>query len=510
MSQGTKGERLFDWAILPVVHGGTVDGCHFLVLRRCLDDPSELAFYLIFAPPGTSLHMMVLAIGARWSIEVDLENAKDLGLDHYEVRSYVGWYRHITLVLLAAAFLLSICLQDSRLQGPPEEPASSPPLISTSPLRSSSSPGSSHLACPHVRASDLSVVEVSTSASVLGGLLSPEASRESRIACSVFLLPGDLWGNFLFLFRLNTKGVLLMTILSLADCCRLLAIDPKTLRRWLHLAHLPVQAHPFDARLKCLTSEQVQQLAAMHRRTLPESSEPPFPAAPSAPSTPSDVIATPVWPSVVSEVAGPITELIEQLGSLQAQVVLLQHQLALLTEHVQKEQQWRTSMIKTFENNSLDQSAESSLDQSAESSLDQSAKSSLEKSAKSSLEKSAKSSLEKSVPVSIDRRKHPHILPLVEYGAQGQYVVISPEEGLLSFKPDSPEWFAWLSTLPSFRFVGQQGRFTAFRGYQCSPGTSWWAHRQIRNHSHRRRLGLPASVTMASLELAASSLQALV
>jgi hypothetical protein len=163
-------------------------------------------------------------------------------------------------------------------------------------------------------------------------------------------------------------------------------------------------------------------------------------------------------------------------------------------------------VIKTFENNSL----ESSLDKSAKSSLDKSAKSSLDKSAKSSLDKSAESSLDKSVPVSIDRRKHPHILPLVEYGAQGQYVVISPEEGLLSFEPDSPEWFAWLSTLPSFRFVGQQGRFTAFRGYQCSPRTSWWAHRQIRNHSHKRRLGLTDSVTVASLELAATSLQALV
>ena len=110
----------------------------------------------------------------------------------------------------------------------------------------------------------------------------------------------------------------------------------------------------------------------------------------------------------------------------------------------------------------------------------------------------------------IDRRKHPHVLPLVEYGAQGTYVVISPEQGLLSFEPDSLEWFAWLSTLPSFRFVGKLGRFTAFRGYQCSEGTPWWAHRQIRNHSHKRRLGLTDSVTIASLELAASSLQALV
>ncbi len=73
MSQGTKGERQFDWAILPLVLHGTVDECPWLVIRRCLDDPSQKASYLVFAPPGTSLHMMVLAIGARWSIEVDNE-----------------------------------------------------------------------------------------------------------------------------------------------------------------------------------------------------------------------------------------------------------------------------------------------------------------------------------------------------------------------------------------------------------------------------------------------------
>ncbi|GAC1390737.1 MAG: IS701 family transposase [Ktedonobacteraceae bacterium] len=133
MSQGTKGERLFDWAILPVVHGGMVDGCHWLVIRRCLDDPDEKAFYLVFAPLGSSLQTMVRAIGARWSIEVDLENAKDLGLDQYEVRSYLGWYRHMTLVMLASAFLLGICVQDPDPACQPEEPVSSPALIALTP-----------------------------------------------------------------------------------------------------------------------------------------------------------------------------------------------------------------------------------------------------------------------------------------------------------------------------------------------------------------------------------------
>jgi hypothetical protein len=110
-SQGTKGERLFDWARLPVAHRGAVDGRHWLVMRRCLDDPHELAYYLVWAPLDTPLPIMVQAIGARWHVEEDLQACKDLGLDHYEVRSYLGWYRHITLVLLAYAFLVSVCAQ---------------------------------------------------------------------------------------------------------------------------------------------------------------------------------------------------------------------------------------------------------------------------------------------------------------------------------------------------------------------------------------------------------------
>ena len=117
MSQGTKGERLFDWARLPWVQGGTVDGRHWLLVRRCLDDPQELAYYLVWAPLATPLSTMVQAVGARWHIEEDLQASKDLGLDQYEVRSYLGWYRHITLVLLAAAFLVGICVQDGLQPG---------------------------------------------------------------------------------------------------------------------------------------------------------------------------------------------------------------------------------------------------------------------------------------------------------------------------------------------------------------------------------------------------------
>jgi SRSO17 transposase len=126
-SRGTKGERLFDWAILPVFHQGRLDGRHFLVFRRSLDDASQITFYLVWTLPDTPLPTIVQAIGARWHIEEDLETNKDLGLDHYEVRSYVGWYRHVTLVLLAAAFLLAVCVQTNP-PPPPSAPEADPHL----------------------------------------------------------------------------------------------------------------------------------------------------------------------------------------------------------------------------------------------------------------------------------------------------------------------------------------------------------------------------------------------
>lgn len=132
-SLGTKGERLFDWAILPVVHQGRVDDRHFLVFRRCLDEARQVTSYLVFAPSPTPLSIIVQAIGGRWHIEEDLEATKDLGLDHYEVRSYVGWYRHITLVLLASAFLVGITVQDRSHQAPQQDPAACAPLITISP-----------------------------------------------------------------------------------------------------------------------------------------------------------------------------------------------------------------------------------------------------------------------------------------------------------------------------------------------------------------------------------------
>jgi SRSO17 transposase len=111
MSEGSKGPRLFDWACVPILHQWQQDGQHWLLLRRSVTDADDLRYYLIFGPPTTTLQQMVHASGGRWHIEEDFANAKDMGLDQYEVRSWIGWYRHITLVMLAHAFLTGICAQ---------------------------------------------------------------------------------------------------------------------------------------------------------------------------------------------------------------------------------------------------------------------------------------------------------------------------------------------------------------------------------------------------------------
>ncbi len=126
MSQGTKGSRLFDWAVMPMLHRCADDGRHFLLIRRCIDDPSEKAYYFVFAPLGTTLVEMVQAIGQRWKIEECFEIGKGIGLEDYEVRSFTAWYRHVTLVMLVQACLAGICAA-TRMP-----PAESPPQAGTS------------------------------------------------------------------------------------------------------------------------------------------------------------------------------------------------------------------------------------------------------------------------------------------------------------------------------------------------------------------------------------------
>jgi SRSO17 transposase len=104
---GAQGERLYDWASVPLRPALEDGWLHALVVRRSISDPDEVAYYLVYAPTDTPLTAILQAIGARWTIEEVFELAKQrVGLDEYEVRSWTGWHRHTTLALLALATLV--------------------------------------------------------------------------------------------------------------------------------------------------------------------------------------------------------------------------------------------------------------------------------------------------------------------------------------------------------------------------------------------------------------------
>jgi SRSO17 transposase len=103
---GSQGERLYDWTWVRLPYESAAGLAHWLLARRSLSDPTELAYYRAFGPADTTLVALVRVAGARWAIEENFEDAKGLvGLDQYEVRKWDAWYRHVTLALLAHAYL---------------------------------------------------------------------------------------------------------------------------------------------------------------------------------------------------------------------------------------------------------------------------------------------------------------------------------------------------------------------------------------------------------------------
>lgn len=101
---GSKGPRLYDWAHLPLRDAPEGWDKGLLIRRRLAD--GDLTFYFTFAPSGTALKDLVRVAGTRWTIESGFEMAKgEVGLDQYEVRSWTGWHRHVTLAMMALAFL---------------------------------------------------------------------------------------------------------------------------------------------------------------------------------------------------------------------------------------------------------------------------------------------------------------------------------------------------------------------------------------------------------------------
>ena len=124
--EGTKGARLHDWAYLELadLHADEYDETKSglwtrgLLIRRTISD-GEFAFFTTWCPAGTAIQALVAVEGHRWAIEDSFETTKnELGLDHNETRSWHGWHRHVSLVMLAFAMMAVIRYRANTLTPP--------------------------------------------------------------------------------------------------------------------------------------------------------------------------------------------------------------------------------------------------------------------------------------------------------------------------------------------------------------------------------------------------------
>ena len=283
-----------------------------------------------------------------------------------------------------------------------------------------------------------------------------------------------------------------MTIFPQTDCCTLLGIDPKTLRNWLRDANMQFAPHPRDARLKCLTQAQVQQLAALHAR--------PLSSALPAQALEQHEALSPSPTHSLPRSGEPGGELGQALLRLQAQVTTMQEQLTELALQLLRERELRLQWLTEQQEHTQRRlcTLEGLLPPAAQASTQ-------------ACEKAAGRDLSHFTPTPKGpsprpraAREHRSVLPLITYTATGSYVAICPRTGELPVRADSPEWFDWLETLSSFRFVGQQGRLSTYRSRS---GTSWIAYRRIHGRRYNYGLGHTKLLTIARLEQMAATLQ---
>ncbi len=288
-----------------------------------------------------------------------------------------------------------------------------------------------------------------------------------------------------------------MTPITQTNCCTILGIDPKTLRNWLRHANMQFATHPTDARLKCLTEAQVQQLATLHDRPLSS----PLPAHSCQENEALLRLTTYPLPNSCPLEA----DLGQSLVRLQAHVTTMQEQLTQLALELLRERARHLELLR-------ERALRSEQRLSVLEALVQPAMGShpspqvLAETTVADLP-DAKPSRERRSPLAAKARGHSRVLPLIAYTATGTYVVICPTLGELPFLPDSPEWFDWLATLNSFRFLGQQGRLSTYRnqGRSC-----WMAYRRIHGRRYDHALGNTKHLTIAHLEQMAATLQSYV
>ncbi len=122
-ADGAKGPRLYDWALVDTTDlAGPDNRAQQVLIRRSRGKKKELAFYLTHSPRPVPLAALVTVAGRRWGIEECFQAAKnEVGLDHFQVRTYHAWYRHVTLAMLAHAWL-AVTTAKTREQDPPDHP----------------------------------------------------------------------------------------------------------------------------------------------------------------------------------------------------------------------------------------------------------------------------------------------------------------------------------------------------------------------------------------------------
>jgi hypothetical protein len=292
-----------------------------------------------------------------------------------------------------------------------------------------------------------------------------------------------------------------MVTFPLVTCARLLGIHPKTLHHWLKAAEFPLAAHPTDARLKCVAEKHLLELATQHGRPLPALS-----AGPALESYAASALAEEQGKplpahegelapcaAALSAPSASLADLLQQLAQLHTQVATLQHQLTgLVLEWLQERTGRSEQRLRPLEG-LVSQTLESF---QAPQQID----------VASPLAPSPRPA-RRLLPAEVRARSR--VTALIEYGAQGQYVAVCPRQGVLALVPDSPEWFDWLASLTSFRFVGPSGRFSACRASEKGQYTRCWAARRFfHGHDFWHSLGVTDRLTLALVEQAAAALQA--
>jgi hypothetical protein len=268
-----------------------------------------------------------------------------------------------------------------------------------------------------------------------------------------------------------------MTLVPLNECCLQLGIDPKTLRLWLKAAGLSCCLHPTDARLKCLTLTQLQQLAELHGRPLPQSQPDTAPQAVAPCERATDLgYGQPQQDS---------DDLHQQLNWLHLQVTTLQTQV--------------TELALALLRQSLANQPPTSVMPAPAPQL-----------APTSGSARVKASTPRAIePEPSASRTRSRALPLIQVRPDDSVVVISPTEGVLPLVPDSPQWFAWLGSLTAFSFQSPQGHFSATRKFRHGQRIqSWNLHRSLHGRSCTIYLGLTPALTLARLHEMAATTQA--